>query len=406
MAVAILDRCVQPILDRLVDHSYGGFIVDLDARLRPVGAHRKSLEHAARTTMALGLLHAARPAGGYGSLLRHGCEFLIETMWDGEHGGFYGMVERDGTPAWGGLKHPHGVTYAARAFVLASVVLDPGVGADWARRSLAWLDDVTWDRVHAGYRGTYRRDNTAYQAGDVAPTDFGDDPLGMPLGLAEMNTTSDAIGMLVDLVPAGLADPTRLGVLVDRVLAVVQPPGILPFLYLPDWTPAPMLARTGHQFQTVRRLVEAGDVLGDDGRAAAVARRLADFALGAARHPGGGFPMEMGPMGWAWSTAGSAADSRQWWVQLEAIDAANVLANRATREHGREHFARQRDAMWWTFVDRYVDHRHGGILEVPCTDRHRGRAKAGSAKTHAWKDISHEVAIILDLAEVPDPGSS
>jgi mannose/cellobiose epimerase-like protein (N-acyl-D-glucosamine 2-epimerase family) len=402
---AVLDRCVTPVIERTLDHEHGGFLVDLDATLRPVGPHRKTLEHAGRTTLGLARLHADHPDGGYGPLVRHGCDFLTEAMWDHDHGGFYALVERDGTPAWDGLKHPHGVTYAARALLLAADVLEPGAGREWARRSLAWLDDVAWDPSAGTYAGSFRRDGTPYREGDVVPTEHGSDPLGVPLGFIEMNTASDGIGMLVDLVPAGVADPARLDTLVERVVATVQPPGVLPYLFHPDWTPAPALVRTGHQFQTVRRLVAAGAVLGDRGRAAAVAHRIGAFGLRAARLPDGSYPTDMGPTGWWWASPEPDPRRCQWWVQLEALDAACLLARQAATDDERVHLDWVRTTGWRTFVDRYVDHDRGGTYELPhaATDhvgRRRGRVgdRPGAAKTHGWKDISHEAAVLTDLA--------
>jgi mannose/cellobiose epimerase-like protein (N-acyl-D-glucosamine 2-epimerase family) len=392
---AVLDRCVQPVVERLVDERHGGFLVDLDHRLRPTGPHRKTIEHVSRTTLALGRLHAARPDGGYGPLLRHGCRYLIDVMWDHEHGGFYAAVERDGAPCWEGLKHPHGPTYVARAFVLAADVLAPGEAFEWARRSQAWLDDVAWDPVHGGYRGTFRRDGEPYEPGDRVPTDDGMDPIGMPVGHVEVNTIGDAIGTLVDLVPLGLGDAGRLAELVDLTLRAVQPPGLLPYLFRPDWTVAPMPARLGHQFQVVRRLVAAGDVLDDGGRATAAAVRLATFALDACRHPGGGYPFEVGPMGWVWSYAGSASDRREWWVQLEAIDAAHVAARRVGDEDERARLLAEGAALWRWFVARYVDTERGGLRAEPAPGRRRRDDRA--PKAHRWKDISHETAVLLDL---------
>jgi transposase len=91
------------------------------------------------------------PGEGCDRLVRHGCAFLQEVMWDREHGGFFARVDRGGRPLWDGLKHPHAVNYAARAFQLAERYLPAGDGEAWANRALAWLDDVAWDGRHGGY---------------------------------------------------------------------------------------------------------------------------------------------------------------------------------------------------------------------------------------------------------------
>src|SRR6185295_10905931 len=110
---------------------------DFDDRWRLAGPQDKSLEHAARTTIAFALIDRAMPGQGYERLVLHGCAFLQQAMWDSEHGGFFARVDRSGRPLWDGLKHPHAVTYAAHAFQLAEPHLPPGDGLLWSERALA-----------------------------------------------------------------------------------------------------------------------------------------------------------------------------------------------------------------------------------------------------------------------------
>src|SRR5271169_2990058 len=170
---ALRRHVLEPFLARCVDEEYGGFLVDFDDRWQSVGPHDKSLEHAARTTIAFALLDRAMPGEGCDRLARHGCAFLREVMWDGKYGGFFARVDRSGRPLLDGPKHPHAVTYEALAFLLTESLLPAGEGESWARRALAWLDDVAWDDRHGGYWGSYRRDNERYAVGDRLPTPDG-----------------------------------------------------------------------------------------------------------------------------------------------------------------------------------------------------------------------------------------
>src|SRR5262249_45696828 len=72
------------------------------------------------------------------------------------HGGFFAQVDRSGKPEWDGLKHPHAVTYAAETFACAEPFLPAGEGMAWARRALAWLEDVAWGPLGGGGRGGCR----------------------------------------------------------------------------------------------------------------------------------------------------------------------------------------------------------------------------------------------------------
>ena len=104
--VALRRHVLEPLVPRCVDQEYGGFLVDFDDRWQPVGPQDKTLEHATRTTVAFALLDRAMPGQGYEQLVRHGCAFLREAMWDQAHGGFFARVDRSGRPQWEGLKAP------------------------------------------------------------------------------------------------------------------------------------------------------------------------------------------------------------------------------------------------------------------------------------------------------------
>ena len=398
---------LQTLLPRCVDREYGGFVVDFDERWRPAGPHNKTLEHATRTTTAFALLDRAFPGEGCDQLVRHGCAFLQGAMWDAEHGGFFAQVDRSGQPQWEGLKYPHAVTYAARAFMLAERFLPPGEGASWAERALAWLDDVAWDPVDGGYWGSYRRNNERYPDGTYLPTPNGRDPLGVTPGFKEINTQSDAIETLTALVERGCDRAAkRLAWLLDLAIdRLSDPRGILPYLYRRDWRPIPDLSRVGSHFQLAHRLASAAALRSET---AAVARgcELIDFALSAACHPAGGFCCAVTGDGRTWPATNPASDLRQWWVQLEAVRALHVFANHeAVDRDDRARYRRARDAQWAFVRENLFDARYGGIWEFPLEpSSHLGniahwlrRESVRRMKTNGWKDPLHEVGAFIAL---------
>jgi cellobiose epimerase len=409
---ALRRHALEPLVPRCVDREYGGFLVDFDDRWQPVGPHEKSLEHATRTTIALALLDRVMPGEGCDRLVRHGCAFLQEVMWDREHGGFFARVDRGGRPLWDGLKHPHAVNYAARAFQLAERYLPAGDGEAWANRALAWLDDVAWDGRHGGYWGTFRRDNVRYAAGTRLPTPSGRDVFGLSPGLKEINTQGDAIEMLTAFVESGAGHrcADRLGVMVSLVAdRLIDAHGVMPYAYRPDWRPVPDLLRVGYQFMMARHLALAP---GEPRRAAALVARsaqLVDFCLAAARHPRGGFCLAVAADGRTWPATGPSSDLRQWWVQVEAAYTLSLLSQHESIEP--EARARYRTAFeeQWAFVRRvFFDERYRGLRELPFDEprthghawlrRLVGRQPRGPPlKSHPWKDMSHEVGALIAL---------
>ncbi len=409
---ALHRHVLAPLVPRCIDKEYGGFLVDFDDRWQPAGPQFKSLEHAARTTTAFAQIDRAMPGQGYERYVRHGCAFLQQAMWDGAHGGFFVRVDRSGRPQWEGLKHPHAVTYVARAFLLAEPHLPPGEGLMWAERALAWLDEFAWDPAHGGYWGSFRRNNERYADGARLPTPDGRDIFGLVPGFKEINTQGDAVELLTCFAerdPGGrcakrLVDMVEL--VADRLM---QPNGVVPYRYLRDWRPVPDLARVGYQFMLARHIATAATVTPIT---AAVARAcdLVDFCFTSARHPAGGFCFAVTADGRAWPATGPSTDLRQWWVQIEAVHTLHVLANNVSVEPAaRARYREARDEQWSFVRDNLFDEQHGGVCELPlepaprwpCRLKHlllRLPPPTPLLKSHCWKDCSHEVGTFLTLA--------
>jgi mannose/cellobiose epimerase-like protein (N-acyl-D-glucosamine 2-epimerase family) len=412
---ALRSHVVEPLVSRCVDREYGGFLVDFDERWQPAGPHDKTLEHAARTTLAFALVDRAMPGEGCDALVRHGCAFLQGAMWDAVHGGFFARVDRRGHPCWDGLKHPHAVTYAAEAFLLAEPCLPPGEGRLWAQRALAWLDDVAWDPTHGGYWGSFRRSNERYPDGARLPTSDGRDVLGLTPGFKEINTFGDAIEMLTAFVTHGLGErcADRLAWSVNLVVErLTDPGGAMPYLYRPDWRPVPDVVRVGQQFQMVHRLVAAAAAMNGAMGPVTRACELSDFCLTSARHPSGGFCAAVSADGRTWPSTGPSTDLRQWWVQLEAAHALHVLATHEGIDRDvRARYGWARDEQWAFVSDHFFDTRSGGIWELAVELPTRWHERLSHwlrlrppgpwplRKTHGWKDPLHEVGTFLALGQ-------
>jgi mannose/cellobiose epimerase-like protein (N-acyl-D-glucosamine 2-epimerase family) len=408
---ALRTHVLEPLVPRCIDREYGGFLVDFDERWRPAGPHDKTLEHASRTTIAFALLDQALPGEGYDRLVRHGCAFLQEAFWDAHHGGFFARVDRSGQPCWDGMKHPHAVTYAATAFLLAETHLAAGEGRLWAKRALAWLDDVAWDRQHAGYWGSFHRDNVRFPDGARLPTPDGRDVVGLRPGYKELNTLCDSIEMLTIFVAHGVGGSCadRLELLVSLVVdRLSDSRGVLPYLYGRDWRPVPDLLRIGQNFQMIHRLV-AVSLMNDAMAPMASARSIADFCLASARHPSGGFCLAVTADGRTWPATGPTTDLRQWWVQLEAVHALHVLATHSTTDaEAAARYSRARDEQWGFLRDHFFDAQRGGIWELPAEPGRRryvrlprwlqAKPHEPRCKAHGWKDPLHEVRTFLALA--------
>jgi len=84
-------------LDRCKDEKYGGFITHFDKDGNDTGEDQKSLIAQARTVYTMSSAHRAGWGDGVcAEYAKHGVEFLLDKMWDKQHGGFYWTVDRKG----------------------------------------------------------------------------------------------------------------------------------------------------------------------------------------------------------------------------------------------------------------------------------------------------------------------
>ena len=90
-----LHRLMRIWFPRTIDREHGGFLCNFNYRWKPSGPQLKMLEYQARETLA-----AARAAAHFSDFkhLReataHGFQYLKETIWDRNLGGWYRMLDR------------------------------------------------------------------------------------------------------------------------------------------------------------------------------------------------------------------------------------------------------------------------------------------------------------------------
>ena len=93
---------LQQLLDawypRAVDHEAGGFLSAFDWKWNPVGEQEKMIVTQSRHVWTTAQAAMWTNDEAYAEMSRHGVAFLRDRMLDAEHGGFYWLVTRDGTP--------------------------------------------------------------------------------------------------------------------------------------------------------------------------------------------------------------------------------------------------------------------------------------------------------------------
>ena len=98
---------------------------------------------------------------------KHGVDFLIENFWDNENGGWYWMVERDGTLKDGG-KVIYGIAFAVYALSEYYLVSGDERGLKYACRTFDMLQKYAVDVSNGGYLENLEEDWSPCKGGVYA----------------------------------------------------------------------------------------------------------------------------------------------------------------------------------------------------------------------------------------------
>jgi cellobiose epimerase len=403
---AELESLQRVSFPRTLDRQYGGFLCDFDARWEPSGPHYKMLEFQARQTLA-----AARGAvyAPDNAVLReaaqHGFRYLRDAQWDHRYGGWYHALDRTGNPLESATKHGHGSSYAISACAACYEATGDEDCLTLAKAAFAWLEEHAHDGRHGGYYVFYRQDGARILAPAGLPPGVAVDPIGTPLGLKDVNTTSDLLKALADLFrvwPDALLRARleeMMSITRDRL---VVPPGVVHMYVHPDWTPVPDLARYGHTLRVANLLLAGSRALTGavDATTARVVKSVADNMLAAAwDRKKGGFHSAGGTFG-PLEVEGRFVFVRRkaWWQQAEGLRLLRAMAQMYPDDPTdyRTQFTRL-----WEYISTYViDPTYGGWFQAGTDENPEARKQP---KGFPWKDCSHETEALLECLQ---PASS
>lgn len=397
---------LEDVLDawfpRVIDREHGGFLCDFDYRWRARGPQKKLLEFQARQSRLAAVAAEFFPdRTDLQDAAEHGFAYLRDVMWDSDYGGFYRLVDRAGTPLEDGFKHGHGTAYTISACVAHARLTGSEASLDLAKRGFDWMERHAHDERHGGYFGYYRRDGRPIlDRSDSLPEYPARDPLGVPLGLKDTNTTKDlteTLGQLGGLWPDECVLERLQEMFTIVRERVIAPPGSCHMFFNPDWRPIPDFAYYGHNVHMASLLLYAAVPLGSeaDDQAEATARTLLDCALEYAwDHATGGFA-------YAGSTFGPTyfenqvwiLNEKYWWPQAEALIALIHFA--ATT--GARIYSDRASALWRYIQTFLIDDRHGGWFRM---GRDAGRGVRKLPKADLWKDGCHEGMALMKCIRI------
>jgi mannobiose 2-epimerase len=296
----------------------------------------------------------------FGKYARYGVEYLERVMRDRQSSGFHLVLDPKGEIRLGDEKHVYGTAFVLYAASRAYAATRDELALKVARDAFDWLEKHAHDGEHGGYFEAITRDGKPILArDDQAPLAKRLDRLGVYYGFKSMNSHIHLLEALAEfshvepapLVKSRLAE--TLAVVRDRIAVE---PGALNLYLTPDWRATPAHDSFGHDVETAYLLVESAEALGTPGdpKTWQVARQLVDHALewGWDEQFGGFF--EKGE-----AFGGEAFDkTKVWWTQAEGLNALLLMHRRYGGQTDRywKAFLKQ-----WSFIERHLlDRTHGG----------------------------------------------
>src|ERR1044071_2967479 len=218
-----------------VDSAYGGFLSSFTYDFKPTNDQRKMIVTQARHTWTNSKAAMRFPdVGHYKKSARHGFEFLRDVMWDSTYGGFYWLVERDGTPVKDDtIKTAYGNSFGLYALVAYYEATHDEEGLTLAKETFNWLEAHSHDHEYKGYFQHLRRDGTPIVRDRNTPSTA-------ETGYKDQNSSIHLLEALTDLYRVW-PDPLvreRLREMLFLIRdTIVTPEGYLVLFLQRNWTP-------------------------------------------------------------------------------------------------------------------------------------------------------------------------
>jgi mannobiose 2-epimerase len=412
---SLRDELLAPWYPRAIDRDQGGFLSQFDYAWAPTGAQDKMIVTQARHVWTTARASQLFPQD---TTLRraaaHGVAFLRDRMWDREHGGFYWLVMRDGTPKPERgrlLKQAYGEAFGIYALAAYFDVTGDTSALRLAEQAFRWLDAHAHDAVHRGYFNYLERDGTPLRRG-----------LGLDSG-KDQNSSIHLLEAFTELYRVWPDDTLRARLAEMLALirgTIVTAPGTLTLFSTETWTPVSWRDSTeaarradhyyhdhvsfGHDVETASLMLGASRALGMpyDTTTVRVAKRMLDHALRTGWDPVVGGFYEAGYYYPGRAGIAIVDDTKNWWAQAEGLNTLLLFGDLYPDDPLRYHerFLRQ-----WRYVTTYlIDHEHGGWY-AGGIDRQPAMRRA--LKGQIWKAAYHDGRALMNVSRrLEHPGGA
>lgn len=393
---------------KVIDSIHGGFLSDFNYKWELEGKQNKMIVTQARHVWSLSKAYEMYPQEeNYLKWAKHGFEFLRNVMLDKEKGGFYQLIEQDGTPIpeADGLitKTAYGNAFALYGIAAYYHASKDQAALELAKKAFSWLEEHSYDPEFPGYFQFLSKDGTPFinGKGQTPPKDQ-----NSSIHLLEAFTE------LYEVWPdslVGLRLKTMLTTIRD---VIVTEKGYMNLFFNRDWTPVVYRDSSeevrianynldhvsfGHDVETAFLLLEAERVLENENTPATIdkAKLMVDHALqnGWDHHTGGLF--DRGYYFAGQDTISIILDHKQWWAQAEAMNTFLMMSKMFPEDSMNyyDYFEKQ-----WQHNKSYLIDNTFGDWYTYSTDTHP-EAKT-MAKSGIWKGNYHTLRSLKRCIEM------
>lgn len=410
---AELDQLMKLWYPRIIDRENGGYWTNFEHDWTQSEDQNKML-----VTQARGLWTAARAARHFPDrkvfeeAAAVGFEFLTQTMWDAENGGFFQYYPpQEPPPGLPGFKMTYGNAFALFALSeYAKINKTPEV-LEWVRKAFQWLEEKAHDPEFSGYY------NLIFDQ-PLSPADTAQQSYARSIGWGhpDWKDQNSSIHILEALSTTYqvLSEPpvrARLEEMLHLVRdTMVNSDGYLHLYFTKDWEPISHRDSSrayimehlgidhqsfGHDIETAYLLIEASEILNGtvDSTTLKTAKALVDHTMTF------GFDKDFYGLfdrGYRFLPDREMEivnDHKVWWAQAEAWHTLGLM----TQYYPEEDKYRQAFRQMWTYIrEQMIDPENGGWygngLDTDPDNKTRRKA-------HQWKGAYHNGRALFQILD-------
>lgn len=409
MEASIQNETLAKWYPRSVDSEQGGFLSAFTFDFQPAEDQRKMIVTQARHTWTNAKAAIRYPdVPHYKDGAVHGFDFLRDFMWDKQYGGFYWMVNRDGTnTGQDSMKTAYGNAFGIYALAAYYEMSQDEAGLALAKEAFQWMEHHSHDPVAGGYFQHLRRDGTPIKRDASTPSTA-------DTGYKDQNSSIHLLEAFTELYQVWPDKSLRqrlqemLFLIRDKI---VTEKGYLTLFLQPDLTPVTFRDSSqavimehryldhvsfGHDVETAFLMLEASHVLEleDDVRTATIAKKMVDHALmnGWDAKTGGFYDEAYYFKGVDGIT--TTRDTKNWWAQAEGMNTLLMMSD-LYPDDPLDYYGKFE--LLWNYVNtNLIDHVNGDWFAGGIDRQPELRS---AMKGHIWKACYHQYRSMVNCID-------